>query len=467
MEGEKAAPENSVHEYRDLCAGERDFVDQRKKKVLESFRKRNADCAEDSVPHIALLGSGGGQRAAVGLLGSLSQMEKDDLLDSVLYLGGVSGSTWSMAFLYTDPEWSMKVDEVIENLMKPEVNVLEAVSWLNERYHEEDFSFSDIWGLFIATVIMKQMELGKLSDPVNRNPNNPYPIYCATEDNCRKNGPIEGKWFEVTPHEAGFTELGLFVETRLLGSKFQNGELMEEKREMDMVKLQGILGAAFADTEVVREYFSDDWKTALEVFFATVETLTTFLSPKKFEWKWGTTNNFCYEYKDSNGPLRNLTSLENINLVDAGLLMNIPFPSFLGDKRDIDLIIALEFTEGDTFQTLNLARDYATKLGKPFPVTDKDKLGEEALPLGHYVFEGTEKEPTVVYLPLFNQDNCETREEYNDRMDKFTTVQVPYTKEQTDELLEIAKGNIWKNKGVLLEQINKAAVRRRERRQNE
>lgn len=46
------------------------------------------------VPHIALLGSGGGQRAAVGLMGSLFQMEKDGLLDTVLYLGGVSGSAW-------------------------------------------------------------------------------------------------------------------------------------------------------------------------------------------------------------------------------------------------------------------------------------------------------------------------------------------------------------------------------------
>lgn len=48
-----------------------------------------------------------------------------------------------------------------------------------------------------------------------------------------------GKWFEVTPHEAGFTELGVFIETSLLGSKFQSGEVKEKRPEMDMVKLQG------------------------------------------------------------------------------------------------------------------------------------------------------------------------------------------------------------------------------------
>lgn len=43
----------------------------------------------------------------------------------------------------------------------------------------------------------------------------------------------------MSPHEAGFTELGLFLETSLLGSKFQGGELLEKKPEMDMIKLQG------------------------------------------------------------------------------------------------------------------------------------------------------------------------------------------------------------------------------------
>ncbi len=49
---------------------------------------------QKEVPNIALLGSGGGQRAMVGLLGSLVQLDKAGLLDCILYLSGVSGSTW-------------------------------------------------------------------------------------------------------------------------------------------------------------------------------------------------------------------------------------------------------------------------------------------------------------------------------------------------------------------------------------
>ena len=47
----------------------------------------------------------------------------------------------------------------------------------------------------------------------------------------------------MSPHEAGFTDLGLFVETSLLGSTFQGGELQEKRQEMDMVKIQGLYEA--------------------------------------------------------------------------------------------------------------------------------------------------------------------------------------------------------------------------------
>lgn len=43
----------------------------------------------------------------------------------------------------------------------------------------------------------------------------------------------------MSPHEAGFTELGLFLETSLLGSKVQGGKLLEKNPEMDMIELQG------------------------------------------------------------------------------------------------------------------------------------------------------------------------------------------------------------------------------------
>uniref|UniRef100_A0AAZ1XZC4 PLA2c domain-containing protein n=1 Tax=Oreochromis aureus TaxID=47969 RepID=A0AAZ1XZC4_OREAU len=361
-----------------------------------------------SVPHIALLASGGGQRAAVGLVGFLHQMEKEGLLDTLLYLGGVSGSTWSMASLYNDPQFSTNMDAAVSRLLdSPSVKLEQAVDWLGERAKEEHFSLADIWGVLTSAGIMKQMDLRCLSDEANRNATNPYPIYCATEKHCFTHGPIEGKWFEISPHEAGFTELGLFIETSLLGSKFQNGTLLEKKKEMDMVKLQG----DFQNTRSV--YSMADKHTGLSVLerkrpfllysihvnvFLPVSFLIKEVIPLIAEWKWGTTGNFLYQYQGESYNSSNNYDPFPLNesfLIDAGLVINVPYPSFLGDKRDIDLIIAPEYSAGNMFE-----------MEKPFPEINDTILEDRDWPKDCYVLEGKEKEPTIIYMPLFNRRNC-------------------------------------------------------------
>ena len=46
---------------------------------------------------MALLGSGGGQRAHTSFLGVIQQLNNEDLLDCFHYVAGVSGSTWSVS----------------------------------------------------------------------------------------------------------------------------------------------------------------------------------------------------------------------------------------------------------------------------------------------------------------------------------------------------------------------------------
>ncbi|XP_039679715.1 cytosolic phospholipase A2 gamma-like isoform X2 [Perca fluviatilis] len=524
-EGNTAASEKAIRQSQSLCAGEKEYVHQRKRVVLESLSSLGINCTTDSVPHIALLASGGGQRAAVGLVGSLYQMEKEHLVDTLLYLGSVSGSTWSMSSIYSDPQWSNNLETAVSRwLSSPEVQLEEALAWLGERAKEEHFSLSDVWGVLTSAGIMKQMDLRRLSDEASRNATNPYPIYSAIEKHCYSHGPIEGKWFEVSPHEAGFTELGLFVSTSLLGSTFQNGELLEEKPEMDMVKLQvpgQIDGAAedylrvynaldklvgltrstikdptaLSDLDKLQKILEDrdmlnhnksvwlesksseerksifgqwnlellaavqTWSQSLEdgAFKTHVSLLTKQVLPMIMKWEWGTTGNFLYQYQDSTVPPY-LRSTERFHLTDAGLLINVGYPSFLGEKRDIDLIIAPEYSAGNMFETLTLARDYAAEVKKPFPEIDVKILEERDWPKGCYVLEGKEKEPTIVYMPLFNRDNCKDAAEFNAKMEEFSTFQRPYSQEKIEFVLETAKANIKTNKATLLREIEKAVL---------
>ncbi|XP_036945634.1 cytosolic phospholipase A2 gamma-like isoform X1 [Acanthopagrus latus] len=550
MEETAAASEKAVHWSQSLCAGEQQYVHQRKQVVLKTLSSLGINCTADLAPHIALLGSGGGQRAAVGLVGSLYQMEKEGLLGTLLYLGGVSGSTWSMTSLYSDPEWSTNLDRAVSRLSGPGVEMEQALAWLNERSKEEHFSLTDVWGVLTSAGIMKQMDLRCFSDEANRNASNPYPIYCAIEKHCFSNGPIEGKWFEVSPHEAGFPELGVFVETSLLGSRFQGGVLLEQKPEMDMVQLQGVFGCALAHEETIREFIPpwldvfgqidsaaeeylrvynalqklvaltrstskdpaslsdldklqkiledkvnhnesawrqsksmeerkalskhwsqellaavETWSQNLEegAFKTHVSLLIQKVLPLILKWEWGTTANFLYQYQEHSVPPC-LQLKETFHLLDAGLLINVAYPSFLGDKRDIDLLIAPEYSAGNMFETLTLARDYAAAVNKSFPEIDEKILEEKDWPRDCYVFEGKEKEPTIVYMPLFNRNNCKDAEEFKAKMEEYSTFQRAFTQDKIEFVLETAKANVKNNKEILLREINKAILRRHKKR---
>ncbi|KAE8283582.1 hypothetical protein D5F01_LYC18985 [Larimichthys crocea] len=412
------------------------------------------------------------------------------------------------------------MDRAMSRLFRPGIELKQAVDWLCEQMNDEDFSLSDVWGALTSVEFINEMDQRHLSDEARRNTFNPYPIYNAINKDCFTDGPTEGKWFELSPHEAGFTELGFFIETSLLGSKFKNGNMLEKKPEMDIVKLEGILGSALASGEVIKEYIlnwlkglfhlGDVTKEQQSVLAVLDEVIAvtrnpTKISPVVFDLgplqgipKVTKANHILNLWVEAKSPEeRNrlakqwslemiaavdtwtqsqqkggfididctaptyLSSNERFHLMDAGLLMNVPYPAFLGDKRDIDLIIAPDYSTGKAFETLTLARHYAAEVKKPFPEIDDKILKERDWPKDCYVFEGKE-EPTIVYMPLFNRRNCKDAEEVKAKMDEFSTFQRPYNKEQIESLLEIVKANVKNNKGTLLKEINKA-VRRREK----
>ncbi|XDV21579.1 hypothetical protein PO909_026657, partial [Leuciscus waleckii] len=184
----------------------------RRKTVQQSLQKLQIYSDLNEVPNIALLGSGGGARAMVGLLGSLDQLQKTGLLDCVLYLSGVSGSTWCMASLYQEPDWSTKLetvkDKIIQRLSGPAVSWGEAFDKLKKYYKEKDiFSLTDLWAAMVVTTYVKEINEHTLSDQWNQKSKDPFPIYTAIDKQCKQTR--EGDpWFEITPHEAGYSLTG-------------------------------------------------------------------------------------------------------------------------------------------------------------------------------------------------------------------------------------------------------------------
>ncbi|XP_069094418.1 cytosolic phospholipase A2 gamma [Pleurodeles waltl] len=219
----------------------------------------------DKVPCVALLGSGGALRAMIALMGTLCELHNEDLLDSIMYLCGVSGSTWCMSSIYEDINWSKNVQDheskLKEHRTKPTQNPLSLWEKLKHAFEEEVYSLTVLWSYLIGRHMIKQINENTLSNHKRacENGANPYPIYAAVEksnlvDN-KENSP--GTWFEFTPHDAGFPDYGAFIRTEAVGSQFKKGDLSTIKAEQTICYLQGLWGSALADEQKMKTYIRD------------------------------------------------------------------------------------------------------------------------------------------------------------------------------------------------------------------
>ncbi|XP_067264364.1 cytosolic phospholipase A2 gamma-like [Chanodichthys erythropterus] len=532
-----------------LNKNEAEFIDGRRKSVLQSLKKLQIDCSQNEVPNIALLGSGGGERAMVGLLGSLVQLQKTGLLDSILYLSGVSGSTWCMASVYQEPDWSTKLEtvkeKIIQRLSGPKVSWKEAFDKLKKYYYGKDyFSLTDVWAVMVITTFVKEIDEHTLTEQWSQHSKDgkvPFPIYTVIDKKCKQRN-IGDPWFEITPHEAGYSLTGAFVDASNFGSQFCKGAKKNQQDEFDMLYLQALCGSALADEVEIKKLLWQKIKAGFKAVLHPISELrqqdpnsaatekcyqvlmklvdmnisvltgkdpsaldesirTTLyvlsggkillerlrIIDKKAEklnmksytmdvikslsgrigywlfdawmsiincmnlWVWGRNYNFLHDMTGEAVPSI-LQETETRDYEDAGLLLNSPYFSVLRKERDIDLIISLDFSEGDPFMTVKEAAKTCKELNIPFPEVN---IPSEDLqkPKDFYVFKG-QNTPTVIHIPLFNVVNCGDKIEAWRK--KYTTFQLPYSAEKVTDLVEVTGKNIINNKDRLLEQIRAA-----------
>uniref|UniRef100_A0A8C9QRS1 PLA2c domain-containing protein n=1 Tax=Scleropages formosus TaxID=113540 RepID=A0A8C9QRS1_SCLFO len=428
----------NVRLSKSLNPKEEEYVKGRQAVVEKCLKDNGIKYKQEHVPVIAVLGSGGGERAVVGLLGSLAQMAEKKLLDSITYLCGVSGSTWCMASLYEDPCWSLKVptnkDKLMERLSDGEFNISEMLDWLNEAVEDENYSLTDFWA---ATVVYHRHHLSEQKD---RDTTNPYPIYTAIDKGMKEDHQKTYPWFEVSPHEAGYTHVGAYVTTSLFGSQFEEGIVKKQTEEKDMLYLQG---------PICRLSLNYCRKTATILHFLlnTAAKIITKTIVALCSWTWGTKFNFLHNYSVEGSPVA-LVSDEKRYLMDAGLLLNSPYVAALRPERKVDLILSFDFSSDDPFQTIRQAADYCKEAGVPFP-TVVIPAGEEDKPKDFYVFKDGEKAPIVIHIPLFNTVSCGGLEWRNN----YKTFQLPYDRKKIEEVLSISSLNVKNNKQQIIAEI--------------
>ncbi|XP_056154018.1 cytosolic phospholipase A2 gamma-like [Lampris incognitus] len=246
-----------------LSDGEKDFVAIRKRLIRQCLARHKITCTLDEVPNIAIIGSGGGERAMLGLLGSLYQMGNVDLLDSAMYLGGVSGSTWCMSSIYECQNWSSCVEDVKDKVVKrisyDSVGMFARVKKLVNYYRSRDhFSLTDVWAALVVPLIVKEIDETNLSRHRADHDKDPYPVYTVIDQDSKYKKCNKECFFELTPHEAGYSINGAFVDIASFGCKYDKGVCQKKQPEMDMLYIQGLCGSALADKEEILKSL-DEW----------------------------------------------------------------------------------------------------------------------------------------------------------------------------------------------------------------
>ncbi|XP_076983666.1 cytosolic phospholipase A2 delta [Tamandua tetradactyla] len=458
LKAEACPEELAVRLGFDLCAEEKAFLKRRKQVVAQALKQAlqlEEDLQEAEVPVVGIMATGGGARAMTSLYGHLSGLQKLGLLDCVTYFSGISGSTWTMAHLYGDPEWSQRdlegpIRHARERLTKSKLDAfsperLESYRRELELRAEQGHppTFVDLWALVLESMLHGQVMDQKLSGQraALEQGQNPLPLYLSL--NVRENNleTLDFKeWVEFSPYEVGFPKYGAYVPSELFGSEFFMGRLMRRLPESRICFLEGIWSNIFSlnlldawydltsSGETWKEHIQDKIRSTDKQPPASSGTspglgavwgpLRGFLTGRPLHQH---SPNFLHGlqlHKDYRGqkdfstwadsqldasPGQLTPQERQLCLVDTGYFINTSFPAMFRPGRRLDLVLSFDYSLSSPFEVLQQTELYCRARGLPFP---RVELSPQDLrqPKECYLFSdpACPEAPVLLHFPLVN-----------------------------------------------------------------
>lgn len=337
------------------------------------------------VPKIALVTSGGGYRAMIFTLGFLVGAQKTGLLDMIMWMSALSGSTWALG------SWLENNAKV--GPMNPEQFTAQYFNTIKDKGLESDFTqadFDQISNLILTDIMYgkpltiinfygallgnrvfanfgNKKQTLKLSDQeaVVNSGKFPIPIYTAVSG---EEGQPEYYWYAFTPWEVSMEPwtrggIGISIPTWAYGRKFRNGQSTGYMPEQSLGFQLATYGSAIA-ADIERIYDRIKGNITNQTVRKFIEDVVVARVGGK-RLTWAAVPNFGRGMAQS--PLR---ANDGLQLVDAGLDFNLPYPPVSGMRaeRTPDIIIFVEAS--GTTEALKKAAAYAQRKGLKFPPID-------------------------------------------------------------------------------------------------
>uniref|UniRef100_A0A8C8VQX1 Phospholipase A2 n=1 Tax=Pelusios castaneus TaxID=367368 RepID=A0A8C8VQX1_9SAUR len=495
----------------DLCTEEQDFLCKRKKYVAAALKKvlqLEEDLQDHEVPVVAITTTGGGMRSLTAMYGSLLGLQKLNILDSVSYITGLSGTTWTMANLYEDANWSQKYLEEAINKVRKQVTKCKIKGFTLDRlkyYYSElkertqqghNTSFIDLWGLMVEYLLHDENK-----QKINLERDDCPTILYVKKKNFFLALTIE--WLEFTPYEVGFWKYGAFIRSEDFGSEFFMGRLMKKLPETRICYLEGLWSGIFSldvmyfwnlafDSEDFWYRWTRDRVKDIETrlltpsgplstafrnvltgrptiaefpnFLRGFQMHNEYLESKQFSpWKDTVLDTFANKLME--------TAEDPLSLTDTGFFINTSYPPLLIPQRKVDVILHLNYSGGS--QTL-----YFSEQGIPFPRIDISKEDRKNLK-ECYVFEDAHdtRVPTVLFFPLVNDtfkkykapgverrpsEMEEGKVDVSSPLSPYTTRELSFSEANFDNLVKMTDYNILNNENLIVQALRTAVERKKQ-----
>jgi len=165
----------------------------------------------------------------------------------------------------------------------------------------------------------------------------------------------------------------MYIPSWALGRHFRGGQSTDRVYEQPLALNLAIFGSAFA-LDVGRALSEIQEKSLVGLFI----TLPLSLVDKQRQIAAAAYKNFTFEM-----PISEITNQTNMQMVDAGLAFNLPYPPVSGEygnrKADIIIFVDASADQAHKGSALESSAEYATSHNLPFPYLNRDERNPENL----------------------------------------------------------------------------------------
>lgn len=463
----------------EIPLGERIILQTREPKMRAALEQLlGKSLAGKKTPRIALVMSGGGNRAMFGACGYTWGAQEIGLLDATSYVVGLSGSSWFLGAWYASNKNIVDFKNYllgtmvkgISSFSLEELNLFVDAMKVKVAY-DEPITLVDIFGGILGNSLLRdygaKRHMVYWSDQVAKltSGNWPYPILTAV-DGSKQTHNLH-KWYEFTPHEVGGAFLGNYAPMWGFGRRYEKGRSVTDDPEIALDFLMGICGSAFA-VDVARAWQETHKRFETSFFDTAVRKLVinqigdTRLSPAE---------EFNFTVGMPTSPLRDLKKMV---MVDAGYSFNLPYPVISGDRpgRAADIIIFIDCSSG-TSKIGKSIQDAANHLYKVEKYAQDNRLKFPSIrsvePKAVNIFKNEQDNsvPLVIWLPLMKDLELLKKHEADSRFAKLkdfdvasctedafcTTLNFTYSPQQAEQLMSVGHFTMHAVKDILVDAI--------------